>query len=154
MWVPVSPKTSRRRWTSRRRGSTSASRASPLTVRGRLAHRRGRLGGRSERLVRRLLAEQEGFRIRRGERRTGDARHADPGESDRSTVAQPDDGRDSGGGEVADAPLQLHVGAALTALPPAEADLRQDLGRLDRRRERVEEEAPCLDLARTAAAAA
>ena len=32
MWVPVSPKFSRRRWTRRSRGSTSASRASPLTV--------------------------------------------------------------------------------------------------------------------------
>src|SRR5690242_20301417 len=30
--VPVSPKTSRRRWTRSSRGSTSASRASPLTV--------------------------------------------------------------------------------------------------------------------------
>src|SRR3954454_5674322 len=30
--VPVSPKTSRSTWTRRRRGSTSASRASPLTV--------------------------------------------------------------------------------------------------------------------------
>ena len=32
MWVPVRPKSSRSKWTSRRRGSTSASCASPLTV--------------------------------------------------------------------------------------------------------------------------
>ena len=31
-WVPVSLNVSRSRWTSSRRGSTSASRASPLTV--------------------------------------------------------------------------------------------------------------------------
>src|SRR5215213_8592463 len=31
-WVPVSPKVSRMKWTSRRRGSTSASRDSPFTL--------------------------------------------------------------------------------------------------------------------------
>src|SRR5207244_3023939 len=31
-WVPVRPRVSRRKWTSRRRGSTSAERGSPLTV--------------------------------------------------------------------------------------------------------------------------
>ena len=31
-WVPVRPRSSRRKWTRRRRGSTSASWASPLTV--------------------------------------------------------------------------------------------------------------------------
>ena len=43
MCVPVSPKSSRRRWTSRRRGSTSASRASPLTVTGCAGWSRGLL---------------------------------------------------------------------------------------------------------------
>jgi len=32
MWVPVSPSVSRMKWTSNRRGSTSACRTSPLTV--------------------------------------------------------------------------------------------------------------------------
>src|SRR6188474_3179038 len=32
VWVPVRPNSSRRRWTRRRRGSTSASRCLPLTV--------------------------------------------------------------------------------------------------------------------------
>src|SRR4029079_226029 len=98
------------------------------------------LAGRPEGLVGCLLARDRCLGVRRREGRPGDAGDADPGPTDRPVAADPDDRGHAGGREVADAPLELRVGAALAARRAAEADLREDLGRLDGRGEGVEEE--------------
>ena len=188
MCVPVSPKSSRRRWTSRRRGSTSASRASPLTVRWTVlgghralpptrtparARRRCAAPGRSSprpspacsrpargrpwpgRLVRprprrppgrpprsALAPTSAASRVGRRERGlarppvrpiAGVARSCRPAAS--RTIAATADRR-----EVARPALELGVGAAAARRPARDPDLGQDLGRLDGRLERVEEE--------------
>ena len=74
-----------------------------------------------------------------------DAGHADPDALDRAVVGEPDDDRDADRREVADAALELAVAAADALGPARDPDLGQDLGRLDRGRERVEEEVAGLD---------
>ena len=179
-WVPVSPKSSRSRWTSSRRGSTSASRrlavdgdgdvlvssSAPLTrrparararvrsertvisadhrplvvdgpaaVRGGAARRGGRGAGRAERRVgRAACADEARLRGGRGERRARrrPSRRCRP-QSIAAVGAEMERGRDAGRGEVAGLPLELLVGAASCRAAARDADLGEDLGRLDAR---------------------
>src|SRR4051794_3271982 len=189
--VPVSPRLSRSRWTSRRRGSTSASWTSPLTVTemcwvligaGLLRVREGAFGGaaecpegqlrghrplvfdrspdvpdgaglcsrssacRPEQIIRGGVADQDRFGIGRGEGGVGDAGEPDPGASDVTPVVQPDHRGDADRGEVAHLALELLIGACRPVRTPDDADLCQDLGRLDGGLERVDEEVAGGDL--------
>ena len=188
MWVPVRPKLSRRRWTSSSRGSTSASRASPLTVsvtccvRHRLLlslHAAGALDGLAERPdghLRDHRALVVGRAADVGGRLGSGAAAASPARADRaprsgawptasgsaSVAANGVSARrrsrrcrrrsirpssPSAHGRRRRRPSRSRRPAARAccsrrpvARPARDADLGQDLGRLDRGRERVEEE--------------
>ena len=90
--------------------------------------------GSAEQLLRRGVADEDRLGVGCGERRLGDARHADAGTRDPAVRLEPDDRRDAHRRKVADLAFELLVGAARRrcgrrAMP----DLGQDLGRLDAR---------------------
>src|SRR4029077_19919869 len=75
-----------------------------------------------------------------GEGRLRDPGQADPGALDVTRLIQPHDRGDADRREVTDLALELLVGTGRAAWAMGDPDLGQDLGRLDGRLERVEEE--------------